>query len=211
MSKLTEQLKWRYAVKKMNGTKVSREKINAILEAINLAPTAYGLQPFKIFIIENSEIRENIFAESCPQSQIKDSSLILVFAATKKITQDHVNTYLRNMEVTRGAITRELRAYLTNSYKRFVEASEEENFNWSARQSYIALGYAIIAAASEEVDTTPMEGFNPTALDKILNLKEKNLGSVAILALGYRDKENDWLAKLPKVRKRQDELFVELN
>lgn len=210
MTDLIEQLKWRYAVKKMNGKKVPQEKINNILEAIYLAPTSYGLQPFKVFVIENAELREKIFNESCPQSQIKDSSLILVFAAEKKITQQHVDAYLQNMETTRGAITPELKEYLTNSYKRFVNASPEENFNWAARQSYIALAYAMIAAASQNVDTTPMEGFNPVALNKVLELDKQNLGSVSILAIGYRDEENDWLAKMPKVRKPKEELFSEI-
>jgi nitroreductase len=89
-----------------------------------------------------------------------------------------------------------------------IAGDEETNFKWSSRQTYIALGVGIAAAADEHVDSTPMEGFNPAALDDILGLNEQNLGSVSILALGYRDETNDHLANAPKVRKSKESLFV---
>ena len=91
----------------------------------------------------------------------------------------------------------------------FIAQSAEENFNWAARQTYIALGTALITAASLEVDSTPMEGFNPAALDELLGLKERGLKSVVIMPLGYRDVEQDWLAALPKVRMSKENLFIQ--
>jgi len=86
--------------------------------------------------------------------------------------------------------------------------TKDENFAWAARQTYIALGFAMAAAAVEKVDTTPMEGFKPAELDALLGLTEKGLRSVTMLTLGYRDEENDWLAKLAKVRREKEDLFI---
>ena len=151
---LVETLKWRYATKRMNGTKVSEDKIAKVLDAIQLTPTSYGLQPFKAIVIADQNLKEKIFNEACQQPQIKESSHLIVFAAT------------------------------------------------------IALGVAMVAAGEEKIDATPIEGFNPQALDAILGLSAKNLGSVTILALGYRDEANDPLAKAKKVRKSQEALFL---
>ena len=88
--------------------------------------------------------------------------------------------------------------------------SLEDFYNWSSKQAYIALGSAMIAAAELKIDSTPMEGFNKEELDKALGLPEKNLKSVVLLALGYRDEQNDWLIKMKKVRRKESDLFVQL-
>ena len=88
--------------------------------------------------------------------------------------------------------------------------SDADNFNWAARQAYIALGFGLVAAAAENVDSVPIEGFNSKELDSILELEDKNLGTVCLLALGNRDEEKDYNANLPKVRKSKEKLFVEI-
>jgi len=88
-----------------------------------------------------------------------------------------------------------------------VAGTAEQNFVWTSKQTYIALGVGLVAAANEKVDATPMEGFNPAALDKILGLDAQNLGSVSILALGYRDEVEDKYAQAAKVRKSTEEIF----
>jgi len=204
---LIEKLNWRYATKRMNGTKVPQEKIDRILEAIRLAPTSLGLQAFKVLVIEDSVLREKIFNEACQQPQIKEASHILVFAATKNINEEQVDSFIQLVATTRGGSVDKLSGFKA-MFAGIIAGDEETNFKWSSRQTYIALGVGIAAAADEHVDSTPMEGFNPAALDSILGLNEQNLGSVSILALGYRDETNDHLANAPKVRKSKESLFV---
>lgn len=198
---LIEKLNWRYATKAMNGSEVAQEKIDKIIEAARLAPTSSGLQPFEIVIVKNKKVKEEIRPIAWNQSVITDCSHLLVFAAWDTYTADRINMMFDLTNTIRGFKNEgweNYRKMLLNSYP---QKNEEENFNHAAKQAYIALGMAIIAATFEEVDTTPIEGFNAKALDKILGLREKGLRSCVILAVGYRQEDKDWLVKLTKVRK----------
>ena len=203
---LIDTLHWRYATKRMNGNKVPQEKVDNILEAIRLAPTSFGLQPFKVIVVENPQLREKIFNEACQQPQIKESSHVLVFAANKKVSAEQIEEYMQLIASVRSIPVESLNDFKA-MFGGIVAGTAEQNFVWTARQAYIAFGVGIVAAATEKVDATPMEGFNPEALDKILGLPEQNLGSTTILALGYRDEANDYLAKALKVRKSKSTLF----
>jgi nitroreductase / dihydropteridine reductase len=203
---LIDKLNWRYATKRMNGTKVPQEKVDRILEAIRLAPTSFGLQAFKVIVIENEALREQIFNGACQQPQIKEASHVLVFAANKDVSADQVDDYMNRIASTRGIPVENLSGF-RSAFDGIVAGTAEQNFVWTARQAYIAFGVGIAAAALEDVDATPMEGFNNHSLDTILGLSEQNLGSTTILTLGYRDEANDSLAKAPKVRKHQNTLF----
>ena len=203
---LIDKLNWRYATKRMNGTKVPQEKVDRILEAIRLAPTSFGLQPFKVIVIESPELREKIFNEACPQPQIKEGSHVLVFAANKKVSAEQVDDYMNRIASTRGIPVESLNDFKA-MFAGIVAGNAEQNFAWSAHQAYLAFGVGVVAAANEEVDATPMEGFNPAALDKVLGLAEQNLGSTTILTLGYRDEANDYLVNAAKVRKSKSTLF----
>lgn len=204
---LLDALEWRYASKKMNGDKVPEEKVHRILEAIRLAPSAMGLQPYTVLVINEPKIKKQILPIANNQQQIIDSSHLLVFAAWNKITPDHVDDYVALTASTRNVSIESLNQF-KNILLNISNRSQEENFDWAARQTYIAFATAIAAAAEERVDATPMEGFNNAALDELLNLKEKGLSSVTLLPLGYRDSENDWLAKFPKVRREKEKLFL---
>ena len=190
----------------MTGGKVPQEKVDKILEAIRLAPTSFGLQPFKVIVIEDEKLREEIFNTACQQPQIKEASHVLVFAANKKVTAEQVQEYMELIATTRGIPVESLDGFKA-MFDGIVAGTAEQNFVWTARQAYLAFGVGIVAAALEQVDATPMEGFNPQALDKILGLEEQNLGSTTILTLGYRDEANDSLVKAAKVRKSMDKLF----
>ena len=205
---LIEQLNWRYATKKMNGQKMSAEKIEKILEAIRLSASSIGLQPYTILVIENEELRKKILPVANNQSQIIDCSHLLVFCAWDVLTEERINTFIDHVSKTRNVPAESMEGY-KNMLIGISKKGPEENFNWMARQAYIALGIGIAAAALEEVDNTPMEGFNAPALDELLNLKEKGLRSVALLALGYRSPE-DAYGKLAKVRRNKKDLFIEL-
>ncbi|HEY5508741.1 MAG TPA: NAD(P)H-dependent oxidoreductase [Paludibacter sp.] len=203
---LKDSLSWRYATKRMTGAKVPQEKVDKILEAIRLAPTSFGLQPFKVIVIEDEKLREEIFSNACQQPQIKEASHVLIFAANKKVSVEQVQEYMELIATARNIPVEGLNAFKA-MFDGIVAGSAEQNFVWTARQAYLAFGVGIVAAALEQVDATPMEGFNPHALDKILGLDEQNLGSTTILCLGYRDVEHDHLADVAKVRKSTDKLF----
>ena len=205
---LLEQLHWRYATKKMNPTKtVPQDKVDRILEAVRLAPTSSGLQPFEVFVVTNPEVREKIKAIAWNQSQVTDGSQLLVFAAWDNYTADRINSMFDLTNEERGSTNEGWENYRQMLLSKYPVRSAEENFQHAARQAYIGLGLALAAAAMEEVDSTPMEGFDSKALDEILNLGDKGLKSVAIMPLGYREADQDWLANLKKVRKPR-ELFL---
>ena len=204
---LLNALEWRYASKKMNGRKVPEEKVEKILEAIRLAPSSIGLQPYSVIVITDTNLRKQILPIANNQQQIIDSSHLLVFAAWDKITADRVDDFIQLNATTRNVPLASLDG-LKNKLISISQRDEEENFEWAARQTYIAFATGIAAAAEERVDATPMEGFNNTALDKLLGLEEKGLRSVTLLPLGFREKEKHWLVNLPKVRRHKDHLFI---
>ena len=203
---LIEKLNWRYATKRMNGTKDPQEKIDRILEAIRLSPTSFGLQPFKVIVVEDPALREKIYNEACQQPQIKEASHILVFAANKKVSAGQVDDYMQLIAKTREIPVETLSGFRA-AFDGIVAGTAEQNFVWTARQAYIAFGVGIVAAMNEDVDATPMEGFNPEALDKILGLSDQNLSATTILTLGYRDEKTDTLIHAAKVRKSKSALF----
>lgn len=208
MSDLINKLNWRYAAKRMNGEVVPEAKLKTILEAIQLAPSSVGLQPYTVLVISNKETKERIFNEAAPQPQIKESSHLLVFAAWEKVTAKDIEKYINLIASTRDVSVDSLSKFQDSIGGSILGRTDEVNFSWTARQAYIALGHALVAAATEHVDATPMEGFNNAKLDEILGLDAKGLKSVVIMTLGYRDDKNDNLAQAKKVRRPHEELFI---
>ncbi|TYB76275.1 NAD(P)H-dependent oxidoreductase [Bizionia myxarmorum] len=208
---LLDKLNWRYATKAMNGEKVAEEKIERILEAARLAPTSSGLQPFEIFVVKNQQLKEKIRPIAWNQSVITDCSHLLVFAAWDTYTADRINYMFDLTNNIRGFKNDGWENYRQMLLSSYPQKDAEENFNHAAKQTYIALSQAIAAAAFEGVDTTPIEGFEPDALDEILGLREKGLRSAVLLPLGYRQIDEDWLVNLVKVRKPMSDLVTIIN
>ncbi|MFO6298556.1 NAD(P)H-dependent oxidoreductase [Rahnella selenatireducens] len=211
MTTLNDRLAWRYATKKFDPTKsVPADKLERIIEAVRLAPTSSGLQPFELFVVTNPEVREKIRTVAWNQAQVTDSSHLLVFAAWDDITEERVNMMFDLTNDVRGFVNEGWENYRKMLLGIVAERGTEANYQAAARQAYIGLGAALIAAAFEEVDATPMEGFDPAAVDEILGLKEKNLRSVIILPIGYRAHEGDWLVNLKKVRRSRENFVTEI-
>jgi nitroreductase len=203
-----ENLNWRYATKSMNGIAVPQAKVDYILEAARLSASSSGLQPYEILVIRDQELKEKIKPIAWGQSQITDTSHLLIFAAWDNYTPERINNVFKyNNEVRNlpDSTTDEYRNMLLSSYS---TKTAEENFNHTSKQAYIALGSALIAAAEQRVDSTPMEGFDAAALDELLDLKSKGLRSVVILPLGYRNEEKDWLVNMKKVRTPKDKFLT---
>ncbi|MBN9386259.1 MAG: nitroreductase family protein [Chitinophagaceae bacterium] len=203
-----ESLNWRYATKRMNGKKVPQEKVDIILEAARLAPTHSGLQPFHIISISDPALLEKIRPIANNQPQITEASHLLVFAAWDDITNEKIDEVFDLVIKERDLPANGLDNYRNYLKSHFAGKPREERFQAAARQTYVAFGIAIAAAATEQVDATPMEGFRNAELDELLGLKEKGLRSVTLLPLGYRDEDNDWLLRQKKVRRPKDEFVI---
>lgn len=175
-----------------------------------MAPTSSGTQPFELFVVTNSDLRSKIAEAAGGQAQITDGSHLLVFAAWDNYTEDRIDEVVDLNVQARGDLPM-LHAYYDNLKSNYVPRDAETNYAHAARQAYIALGIALVAAAEQEVDSTPMEGFSPDAVDAILGLKECGLRSVVLMPLGYRDEAGDWLAPMDKVRKSRGTIVTEVN
>ncbi|MDD4944881.1 nitroreductase family protein [Rhodoferax sp.] len=211
MSVLQQKLAWRYATKKMNPNKsVPQDKVERILEAARLAPTSSGLQPYEIIMVSSASVREQIKPIAFNQSQITDCSHLLVFAAWDTYTAERINMMFDLTNAQRGGTNEGWENYRQMLLASYPARNAQTNFEHAARQAYIGLGAALIAAAFEEVDSTPMEGFDPSALDQLLKLDQRGLRSVAIMPLGYRDEDADWLVHLKKVRRPRAQFVTEV-
>jgi nitroreductase len=209
MTELLKDLQWRYAAKKMDATKpVSQEKVDYILESIRLSASSSGLQPYEVFVVTNPEIRKQIVPHAWNQEQITDGSHLLVFAAWDNYTAERINTMFDLVNEKRGGTNEGWENYRQMLLNTYPQRDAQTNFEHAARQAYIGLGTALVAAAEQKVDSTPMEGFVPDEVDAILGLKERGLKSVLLLPLGYREAEGDWLVNLEKVRRSTEDFIT---
>ena len=205
---LLDSLKWRYAVKRMNGNKIPEATMNTILEATKLAPSSFGLTPYNIIVIEDEETRKKLQPHFYNQPQVVESSALVIFATWNSITEKEVAEYMQEIADERGVPVESLNdfaSYINGSIKNL---SAEQLQIWAAKQTYIALGFTLVAAASEEIDATPMEGFKPDAVDEALGLKALGLHSAVAVTLGYRDAANDYLSGAKKVRRASEKLII---
>ncbi len=211
MSSLIDKLQWRYATKKMDATKaVAEDKVARILESIRLTASSSGLQPYQVIVVKNPETRQKIREIAWNQAQVTEASHLLVFAAWDNYTPERINMMFDLVNEQRGFKNEGWENYRQQLLNSYPQRSAEVNYQHAARQAYIGLGTALIAAAEEQVDATPMEGFDPDALDQILGLREQGLRSVLILPLGYRQTEGDWLVNLKKVRRSHPDFISEV-
>ena len=205
---LLDSLKWRYAVKRMNGNKIPEATLNTILEATKLAPSSFGLTPYNIIVIEDEATRKKLQPHFYNQPQVGESSALVILATWNSITEKEVAEYMHEIAEERGVPVESLNdfaSYINGSIKNLTA---EQLQIWAAKQTYIALGFALVAAATEEIDATPMEGFKPDAVDEALGLKELGLHSAVAVTLGYRDAANDYLSGAKKVRRASEKLII---
>jgi len=205
---LKTKLAWRYATKKMDPARaVPQAKVDAILDAISLAPTSSGVQPFEVIVVTNPDVKAKLRAAGYDQAQITDGSHVLVFAVWDTYTAARIDAVVDRIAEVRGGRYDSVTQYYDGMKAMMLARTPEANFEHAARQAYIALGFALTAAAFEDIDSTPMEGFDPAKVDEILGLKSRGLRSVTLMPLGYRAAEGDWLKDLPKVRRARDQLI----
>ena len=207
---LLDDLKWRYATKKMNGQTVPEDKVNYVLEAARLSPSAFGLQPYQVFVITDKTLLAQIKIFSNNQSQVTDCSHLLVFAAWDGYSYERMGDVFLRTAKERGLADNAMEAYQKGLWNLYEPLGRKWQSEHAAKQAYIALGLAVAAAAEQKVDASPMEGVDKTKMDETLGLEKMGLKSVVMLALGYRDEATDWLMKLKKVRTPKEEFIIEL-
>jgi Nitroreductase len=209
---IIESLKWRYAVKAYDpNKKVSKENIDKIVEAARLAPTSSGLQPFKVLVIENQDIKNKLVPGSLNPECMRDCSHVIVFAAWDRYTEERID-YIYDMTTDERGLPRGRFSSYTDQIKGiYLNETAEENHAHIARQTYIALGMALAQAAELKIDSTPIEGFDNKHVDEVLGLAEMGLKSVSLMYVGYSDEANDWMRPMKKVRLPKEEFVIELN
>ena len=205
---LLDSLKWRYAVKRMNGNKIPEATMNTILEATKLAPSSFGLTPYNIIVVEDEATRKKLQPHFYNQPQVGESSALVIFATWNSITEKEVGEYMQEIAEERGVPVESLNDFANYINGSIKNLTAEQLQIWAAKQTYIALGFALVAAATEEIDATPMEGFKPDAVDEALGLKELGLHSAVAVTLGYRDAANDYLSGAKKVRRASEKLII---
>jgi len=206
---LIEDLNWRHAVKAYDSTKkVSQEDLNKILEAARLAPTSSGLQPFRVIVVENQELKEKMVKGALNPEVMRDSSQLLVFAAWDSYSNEKIDKVYDHHTDVRDLPRGRFSSYTDMIKDLYNSQTPEQHFAHTARQTYIALGLSMAQAAELKIDSTPAEGFNNEIVDEILGLRELGLKSVTLLYLGYRDSENDYLAHMKKVRIPMEEFII---
>ncbi len=211
MSTIKTALHWRYATKRYDSThQVDESILDEILESIRLAPTSLGLQPFKAYVITDSEMKTQLSPACYNQPQIIESSVVVVFAAITELTTMDIEKHIHRIANTRQIPVESLDGF-QKSITNFTGNKDQQQIkDWAAKQTYIALGFALLSAAQHQIDSTPMEGFNASEVDRILQLESQKLHATVILTLGKRSEANDTLAQAPKVRKNAEEMFVYL-
>ena len=210
MSNFITNANWRYATKKFDTTKkVSKEDFETLKEAIRLSASSYGLQPYKILILENPELRAQLQPAAWGQSQIVDASQLFVFANITNFGEAEIDAYFQNLIETRRIPMEAVQGYADFMKSKVTALSEDARNTWTAKQTYIALSNLLNAAAELQIDVTPMEGFEPEKINEILGLDKLGLNASVIAAIGYRHEE-DTTQHYVKVRKSTEELFINL-
>ena len=202
-----ESLQKKNNVKKFNPEKkISPEILRNILSAGQLSVSSLGLQPYKIFVIESDEMKNKLIPAFRNPSQISTCSHLIVLATKKNVEEKYVDGYFRHITEVREVPMESLELFRKSIDQYIRSLSEEEEFHWHQKQAYIVLGQMIFAAALEEVDSCPMEGFNENLMIEILGIDSSIETATVTLALGYRA-EDDHFQHLKKVRKPEDKLF----
>ncbi len=207
---LIEDLNWRHAVKAYNPSqKVSQDKIDKILEAARLAPTSSGLQPFKVLVVENQDLKNQLVEGALNPECMRDCSHVIIFAAWDNYTAERIDKVYDFTTDERGLPRGRFGSYTDKIKGIYLNTLAEENFAHTARQTYIALGLALAQAAELKVDATPVEGFDNAIVDKVLKLDQLGLKSVSLMYVGVADPELDWIVSMKKVRLPNEEFIVE--
>ena len=198
---LVKQLEWRYATKKFDpAAKIPEQDWQTLKEVLRLSPSSYGLSPWRFIVVQNPQLRKQLRAASFNQSQVEDCSHLVVFTALREITEDYVRAFVRKTSEVRSVPESQLQDLQNMMVNALVKGPNSQvSGYWAQKQAYIALGMLLEAAVVLGIDACPMEGFDPSQHEKILGLSQSVYKPVAMVALGYRSKD-DAYQRAKKVR-----------
>lgn len=206
---MIDALEWRYATKKFDDSKtVNPNKIELLKKAFNLTPTSYGLQPLRLVIIKDQELKDKLFEHSYNQIQVKTASHVLVICIENTVDEKFINHNFELQKEIRNAKEEIINPFREFLIKDFAKRSNQNIKDWGINQAYLALGNLLTVCAAEKIDACPMEGFIGKAYNDVLNLKEKGISTALVLPIGYRAKD-DKFADFKKVRRPQEETIIE--
>ncbi|HZK92624.1 MAG TPA: NAD(P)H-dependent oxidoreductase [Prolixibacteraceae bacterium] len=205
---ILSKLNTRYATKIFDPKKkVSEADMDKLLEAIRLSASSFGLQPYKVLVVEDPAIRAELRKAAWDQPQITDASALLVFAANFETSAETVDEFVDLVSHTRNIPKDALSGY-SDMMKGTIQSQNPEQIDtWVSKQAYIALGFGLVSAAVLDIDACPMEGFSPSDFDRILDINKLGLKSKVIMAVGYRSDEDKY-QHLAKVRQKKEDLFI---
>lgn len=210
LMQLLTNLEWRYATKQFDPTKkISQEQLTFLKKAIQLSPSSYGLQLYKVLIIENPTLRATLKTHSWGQNQITEASHLVVFCNYTKVSNTEIDDFLNRTATIQNLNRDHLQGYGDFIKTKLREFTETERLNWTKRQTYLALGNLLNACAELKIDACPMEGFQVEGYNRVLELDKQNLNAAVIAPIGFRSTE-DKTQHGKKVRKSFSELFISL-
>lgn len=202
-------LNTRYATKVFDAEKkVPQAEMDKLLEAIRLSASSYGLQPYKVIVVQDTLLRKELRKVAWGQPQITDASFLLVFAVKSDLNSAHVDAFIQSISATRNISIESLADYKGLLGGSVENMTPEQREIWASKQAYIALGFGLVSAAALGLDACPMEGFDPAEFDKLLKLPEIGLKSKVVLAVGYRSAEDQY-QHLAKVRMKSEDFFIQ--
>ncbi|WP_029035893.1 NAD(P)H-dependent oxidoreductase [Salinimicrobium xinjiangense] len=203
-------LKWRYATKKFDSQRIlSAEKIEILKTAFNLTATSYGLQPLKLVVVKDKELQDQLMAASYNQKQIGTASHLLVICIERSVGKEFIEKHFKMVQDIRKTPEEILEPFRESLIEDFEDKPVDDIKIWATHQAYLVLGTLLTICAVEEIDSCPMEGFEPGKYNEILGLKNYNLEAVLALPVGYRA-EDDFFAGLKKVRRPVEETVIEI-
>lgn len=209
MSETLEKLQWRYACKRFDpNKKLSEEKLAILEESFNLTATSYGLQPLRMIVVEDQEVKNKLVEFSYNQKQVQEASHVLVICVENELTSEYIKDHFKRVEAIRNTSREILEPFEKFLLESFAGKSKEEVSAWMVKQAYLALGNLLTVCALEQIDSCPMEGFQPEKYDEVLELDTLGLKSVLVLPVGYRHPD-DFFAELKKVRRGTSEVIIE--
>lgn len=196
---LLDALNWRYAVRRFAQTRIDEEELQELLIATRMSASSYGLQPYRLIVVESGEMRRNLLPHSMGQVKVVECSHLIVFAAQVDVGEQTVDRYIERFAEVRGVPLDKLQRMSANIKAALANKTRQQKLEWAHRQAFIALGNLLTSAAILGIDTCPMEGFEPEGYDRVLGLAERGLTTSVICAVGQRHAEDD-SAHLKKVR-----------
>ncbi|MDA9322614.1 NAD(P)H-dependent oxidoreductase [Flavobacteriaceae bacterium] len=210
MNNILDALEWRYAVKKFDDkASLTEQQILEVKKVFNLSASSYGLQPYKMIVVQNPELKEKLVPASLGQQQISQSAAILVFAVRTDFGMDYIDQFFKDMSTKRQIPLENLEGYKNFMKGSFANKSEDEISSWATKQVYLTMGHMLASLAALQIDACPMEGLDPQAYDKILDLDAKQLKTIIAMPIGVRAPD-DASATALKVRKDLSDIIIDL-